>query len=150
MPALRQQDHRLNKDELVTYKYSVILVEVQSGVRSFAISQTVLIIFVTISVVFPREILINKNAQVFYVVYVNFRLEMNIFILFIIKHAKFWLVSKSLLVRIENYKVGFITKSARLILGGTCVSKSIGLAIVGKEFMSVFCTKFSLKHAVRT
>ena len=60
MPALRQQDHRLNKDELVTYKYSVILVEVQSGVRSFAISQTVLIIFVTISVVFPREILINK------------------------------------------------------------------------------------------
>ena len=41
MPALRQQDHRLNKDELVTYKYSVILVEVQSGVRSFAISQTV-------------------------------------------------------------------------------------------------------------
>ena len=61
MPALRQQDHRLNKDELVTYKYSVILVEVQSGVRSFAISQTVLIIFVTISVVFPREILINKG-----------------------------------------------------------------------------------------
>ena len=61
MPALRQQDHRLNKDELVTYKYSVILVEVQSGVRSLAISQTVLIIFVTISVVFPREILINKG-----------------------------------------------------------------------------------------
>ena len=28
----RQQDHRLNKDELVTYRYSVILVEVQSGV----------------------------------------------------------------------------------------------------------------------
>ena len=102
MPALRQQDHRLNKDELVTYKYSVILVEVQSGVRSFAISQTVLIIFVTISVVFPREILINKNAQVF------FRLETNIFILFIIKHAMFWLVSKSLWVRMKKYKVGFI------------------------------------------
>ena len=105
MPTLRQQDHRLNKDELVTYRYSVILVEVQSGVRSFAISPTVLVIFVTINVVFPREILINKNAQVFYV---NFRLETNIFILFIIKHAKFWLVSKSLLVRIKNYKVGFI------------------------------------------
>ena len=105
MPTLRQQDHRLNKDELVTYRYSVILVEVQSGVRSFAISPTVLVIFVTINVVFPREILINKNAQVFYV---NFRLETNIFSLFIIKHAKFWLVSKSLLVRMKNYKVGFI------------------------------------------
>ena len=32
MPDTRQQDHRLNKDELVTYRYSVILVEVQSGV----------------------------------------------------------------------------------------------------------------------
>ena len=32
MPDTRQQDHRLNKDEFVTYRYSVILVEVQSGV----------------------------------------------------------------------------------------------------------------------
>ena len=32
MPDPRQQDHRLNNDELVTYRYSVILVEVQSGV----------------------------------------------------------------------------------------------------------------------
>ena len=32
MPDTRQQDHRLNKDELVTHRYSVILVEVQSGV----------------------------------------------------------------------------------------------------------------------
>ena len=32
MPDTWQQDHRLNKDELVTYRYSVILVEVQSGV----------------------------------------------------------------------------------------------------------------------
>ena len=32
MPDPRQQDHRLNKDELVTYRYSVVLVEVQSGV----------------------------------------------------------------------------------------------------------------------
>ena len=32
MPDTRQQDHRLNKDELVAYRYSVILVEVQSGV----------------------------------------------------------------------------------------------------------------------
>ena len=54
--------------------------------------------------VFPREILVNKNAQVFDV---KFRLETNIFILFIIKHAKFWLASKSLLVRMTNYKVGF-------------------------------------------
>ena len=32
MPDPRQQDHRLNKDDLVTYRYSVVLVEVQSGV----------------------------------------------------------------------------------------------------------------------
>ena len=32
MPDPRQQDHKLNKDELVSYRYSVILVEVQSGV----------------------------------------------------------------------------------------------------------------------
>ena len=32
MPDPRQQDHRLNKDELVTYRYSEVLVEVQSGV----------------------------------------------------------------------------------------------------------------------
>ena len=52
--------------------------------------------------VFPRKILINKNTQVFYV---DFRLEINIFIFLIIKHAKFWLVSKSLLVRTKNYKI---------------------------------------------
>ena len=55
--------------------------------------------------VFPREILLNKNAQVFYV---DFRLETNIFIFIIIKHAKFWLVSKSFLVRRKNYKVRFL------------------------------------------
>ena len=43
--------------------------------------------------VFPREILINKDAQVFDI---DFRLTTNVFILLIIKHAKFWLVSKSL------------------------------------------------------
>ena len=32
MPYPRQQDHRLNKDELGTYRYAVIMVEVQSGV----------------------------------------------------------------------------------------------------------------------
>ena len=32
MPDPMQQDHMLNKDELVAYRYSVILVEVQSGV----------------------------------------------------------------------------------------------------------------------
>ena len=32
MPDPRQQDHKLNKDELVTYRYSMVLVEVQSGV----------------------------------------------------------------------------------------------------------------------
>ena len=48
--------------------------------------------------VFPREILLNKNAQVFYV---DLRLETNILIFFIIKHAKFWLVSKSFLVRMK-------------------------------------------------
>ena len=86
MPDPRQQDHRLNKDELVSYRYSVVLVEVPW--RSFAISPTFLLIFVTeyINVVLPREILIITNAQVFYV---NLRLETTIFILFIIKHAQF-------------------------------------------------------------
>ena len=32
MPDTRRQDHRLNKNELVTYRYSVMLVEVQIGV----------------------------------------------------------------------------------------------------------------------
>ena len=54
--------------------------------------------------VFPRKILINENAQIFYI---NLRLETNMFILFIIKHEKFWLISKSLLVRIKYYEVGF-------------------------------------------
>ena len=30
MPNPRQQDHRLNKDELVTYTYSVVLVKLQT------------------------------------------------------------------------------------------------------------------------
>ena len=61
--------------------------------------------------VFPRKILINENAQIFYI---NFRLEMNIFILFVIKHAKFWLISKSLLIRMKYYKVGFILRVSLL------------------------------------
>ena len=32
MPDPRQQDHRLNKDELVSYRYLVVLAEVPSGV----------------------------------------------------------------------------------------------------------------------
>ena len=32
MPGQRQQDRRLDKDELVTYRYSIVLVEVQSGI----------------------------------------------------------------------------------------------------------------------
>ena len=32
MPDPRQPDHKLNKEESVSYRYSVILVEVQSGV----------------------------------------------------------------------------------------------------------------------
>ena len=32
MPDPRQQDHRLNKDELVSYRYAVVLAEVPSGV----------------------------------------------------------------------------------------------------------------------
>ena len=55
--------------------------------------------------VFPREILIIKNAQIFYI---NFRLRGNIFILYIIKHAKFWLVSESLLVRMKNCNWDFL------------------------------------------
>ena len=106
MPDPRQQDHRLNKDELVSYRYSVVLVEVQSGVV-LQLAQHFYYFFCNngINVVFPKEILIHKNAQVFYV---DFRLETNRSLLLIIKHAKFWLVSKSLLVRTKNYKVGFL------------------------------------------
>ena len=32
MPGSRQQDRRLDKDELVTNRYSIVLIEVQSGV----------------------------------------------------------------------------------------------------------------------
>ena len=32
MPDPRQQDHRLSKDELVSYRYLVVLAEVPSGV----------------------------------------------------------------------------------------------------------------------
>ena len=32
VPDSRQQDHRLKKDKLVTYRYSIVLVEAQSGV----------------------------------------------------------------------------------------------------------------------
>ena len=62
--------------------------------------------------IFPREILINKNAQVFNV---SFRLETNTFIVFIIKHVQFWLVSKSLLVGMKNYEVGFINVESLLL-----------------------------------
>ena len=81
MPNPRQQDHRLHKDDLVSYRYSIVLVKVQW--HSFAITNFCIN---GINVVFPREILINKNAQVFYV---DFELKTNIFILFIIKHAQF-------------------------------------------------------------
>ena len=62
--------------------------------------------------VFPREILIIKNAQVFYI---NFRLRTNIFILYIIKPAKFWLIRESLLVRIKNYNLDFLMLRVGLI-----------------------------------
>lgn len=81
MPDPRQKDHRLHKDKLASYRYSVVLVKVQW--HSFAILQFCIN---GIILVFPREILINKNAQVFYV---DFKLKTNIIILFIIKHAKF-------------------------------------------------------------
>ena len=105
MPDPRQQDHRWWISDLQIFR------SIGWGTEwcSFAISPTFLITnfcnINRINVVFPREIRINKNAQVFYV---NFRLETNIFILSTIKHVKFWLVSKSLLVRTKNYKVGFI------------------------------------------
>ena len=104
MPGPRQQDHRLDKDELVTYRYSKVLVEVQSGVALQSTQHFTNFCDNRINVVFPRKILINENAQIFYI---NFRLKTNIFILFVIKHAKFWLISKSLLVRMKYYKVRF-------------------------------------------
>ena len=48
MPGPRQQDRRLEKDELVTYRYSIVLIEVQREWRGFAISPTFLLVFVTI------------------------------------------------------------------------------------------------------
>ena len=87
----RQQDCRVDKDELVTYRYSIVLVEVQSGV-ALQSAQHVHFCDNRINVVFPRKILINENAQIFYI---NFRLEMN----------------KWLLVRMKYYKVGVYIKS---------------------------------------
>ena len=61
---------------------------------------------------FPREILINKNAQVFHV---SFRLETNTFIFFIIKHAKFWLVSESRLVGMKITKLDLLMLRVSLL-----------------------------------
>ena len=38
MPDPRQQDHKLNKDELVSYRYSVVLVEVEQRQRETVLS----------------------------------------------------------------------------------------------------------------
>ena len=78
--------------------------------------------------VYPREILINKNVQVFYG---NFRLEANIYILFIIKHGKFCLGSKLLLVRMKNYKVGFFNFFVSCNLFLTLIAALIPLVIQG-------------------
>ena len=91
----RQQDHRLTEDELVTYRHSVVLVKVQSGI-SLQVKPNIFTNFCNdrINWVFPKEILINKNAHAG-IFYVNFRLEMNIFNPFIIKYVKFWLILAS-------------------------------------------------------
>ena len=47
MPDPRQQDRKLNRDELVTYRYSVVLVEVQSG-AALQLATTLVLIFVAI------------------------------------------------------------------------------------------------------
>ena len=48
MPDPRQlQDHRLNKDELESYRYSVVLIGRGTEWRSFAISLSLSLIFVT-------------------------------------------------------------------------------------------------------
>ena len=65
MPDPRRQDHRLNKDELVSYRYSVVLVEVQSGIVLQLAQQFYKFCNNGINVVFPREILINKNPRYF-------------------------------------------------------------------------------------
>ena len=48
MPGPRQQDRRLDKDELATYRYSIVLIEVQSGV-ALQSAPTFLLIFMTIA-----------------------------------------------------------------------------------------------------
>ena len=83
MPDPRQQDHKLNNDELVTYRYSIVLVEVQSGVALQLAQHFTNFCNYRINVVFRREILINENTKVFNPV---FTLATNIFIFFIIKH----------------------------------------------------------------
>lgn len=45
MPDPWQQDRKLNRDELVTYRYSVVLVEAQSGV-ALQLATTLVLIFV--------------------------------------------------------------------------------------------------------
>ena len=59
MPDHRQQDQRLNRDELESYRYSVALVEVQSGVAMQLTNIFTNFCNNGINVVFPREILIN-------------------------------------------------------------------------------------------
>ena len=63
MPDPMQQDHRLNKDELVAYRYSVILVEVQSGVALRVANIFANFCNNRINVVFPREILVNIKPR---------------------------------------------------------------------------------------
>ena len=90
----------------------MVMVEVQSGVALQAAQHFYLFCNNRINVVFPREILIIKNAQVFYI---NFRLRTNIFILYIIKPAKFWWIRESLLVRMKNYNLDFLMLRVSLL-----------------------------------
>ena len=47
--------------------------------------------------------------------YFDFKLKTNIIILFIIKYAKFQLVSKSVLVLVKTYKVGFLNVQSQFV-----------------------------------
>ena len=62
--------------------------------------------------VLSRRIFINQNTEVFNI---NFRLKSNISIFLIVKDKNFWLVSKSLLVRVKYCEILFFNVESQLI-----------------------------------
>ena len=62
--------------------------------------------------VLSRQIFINQNTEVFNI---NFRLKSNSSIFLIVKDKKFWLVSKSLLVRVKYCEILLVNVESQLV-----------------------------------